>query len=182
MAVCALRHYNASSRGTILCRRSRFTALQLNDYIRKRRDCDRPVRKQIVESNELVDRSPAASAVERLMRYTGSWACTRPPKVRTTIPAEDAPPLPDLIGRRFAAGRPDVATGRRPGPTASRIVRNSASISWPGPGQRPNDDVDVGLGPYDVEGWQILKEPTWQPAMAAPWLAASDALTRRDED
>ncbi len=33
----------------------------------------------------------------------------KPAKVRTTIPAEDAPPLPDLIGRRFAAGRPDVA-------------------------------------------------------------------------
>ncbi len=25
------------------------------------------------------------------------------------IPADDAPPLPDLIGRRFAHGRPDVA-------------------------------------------------------------------------
>jgi RHS repeat-associated protein len=112
MAICALLHYNASSRGTILCRRSRFTALQLNDYLRKRRDCDRPVRKQIVESNELFD------------RFSGSLcgrAAHAPPRDRgraqdrqggTTIPAEDAPPLPDLIGRRFAAGRPDVVVER----------------------------------------------------------------------
>lgn len=47
--------------------------------------------------------------VERLMRTHGIVGVYKAPKVRTTIPAEDAPPLPDLIGRRFAPGAPDVA-------------------------------------------------------------------------
>ena len=47
--------------------------------------------------------------VERLMRRHGIVGVHRPPKVRTTIPADEAPPLPDLIGRRFEVGRPDVA-------------------------------------------------------------------------
>jgi len=47
--------------------------------------------------------------VERLMRAHGIIGVHKPAKVRTTIPAEDAPPLPDLIGRRFNPGRPDVA-------------------------------------------------------------------------
>ena len=33
----------------------------------------------------------------------------KPAKVRTTISAEEHPPLPDLIGRRFAPAAPDVA-------------------------------------------------------------------------
>ena len=47
--------------------------------------------------------------VERLMRIHGIVGVHKPAKVRTTIPAEDAPPLPDLIGRRFDPGAPDVA-------------------------------------------------------------------------
>ena len=47
--------------------------------------------------------------VERLMRLHGIVGVHKPAKVRTTIPAEDAPPLPDLIDRGFAPGRPDVA-------------------------------------------------------------------------
>lgn len=47
--------------------------------------------------------------VERLMRLHGIVGVHKPARVRTTVPAEDAPPLPDLIGRRFAPGRPDVA-------------------------------------------------------------------------
>jgi transposase InsO family protein len=47
--------------------------------------------------------------VERLMRTHGIVGVHKPPKVRTTIPAEDAPPLPDLVGRRFHPGAPDVA-------------------------------------------------------------------------
>lgn len=47
--------------------------------------------------------------VERLMRVHDIVGVHKPPRVRTTIPAEDAPPLPDLIGRRFAPGAPDVA-------------------------------------------------------------------------
>lgn len=47
--------------------------------------------------------------VERLMRTHGIVGVHKPPKVRTTIAAEDAPPLPDLIGRRFDPGAPDVA-------------------------------------------------------------------------
>ncbi len=47
--------------------------------------------------------------VERLMRVHGIVGVHKPVKVRTTIPAEDNPPMPDLIGRRFAPGRPDVA-------------------------------------------------------------------------
>jgi transposase InsO family protein len=47
--------------------------------------------------------------VERLMRVHGIVGVHRPPRVRTTIPAEHAPPLPDLIGRLFDPGAPDVA-------------------------------------------------------------------------
>ena len=47
--------------------------------------------------------------VERLMRVHGIVGVHKPAKVRTTIPAEDNPPMPDLIGRRFNPGEPDVA-------------------------------------------------------------------------
>jgi len=47
--------------------------------------------------------------VERLMRCHGIVGVHKPAKVRTTIPADDAPPLPDLIGRCFTPGAPDVA-------------------------------------------------------------------------
>jgi putative transposase len=47
--------------------------------------------------------------VRRLMRHHGIVGVHKPAKVRTTIPAEDTPPLPDLIGRRFAPAAPDVA-------------------------------------------------------------------------
>jgi putative transposase len=62
-------------------------------------------------TEELARRGQAVNhkRVERLMRTHGIVGVHKPTKVRTTIPAEDAPPLPDLIGRRFAPGRPDVA-------------------------------------------------------------------------
>ena len=44
---------------------------------------------------------------ERLMRVHGIVGVFKPAKVKTTIPAEDAPPLPDLVGRRFKVGEPD---------------------------------------------------------------------------
>lgn len=47
--------------------------------------------------------------VERLMRAHGIVGVHKPAKVRTTIPAEDNPPMPDLVGRHFAPGAPDVA-------------------------------------------------------------------------
>jgi len=47
--------------------------------------------------------------VERLMRVYGIVGVHKPAKVRTTIPAEDCPPLPDLVQRNFAPGKPDVA-------------------------------------------------------------------------
>ena len=47
--------------------------------------------------------------VERLMRLHELVGITERRRVRTTIPAEDAPPLPDLVERRFAPGEPDVA-------------------------------------------------------------------------
>jgi transposase InsO family protein len=47
--------------------------------------------------------------VERLMRIHELVAVTERRRIRTTIPAEDALPLPDLVGRRFAPGAPDVA-------------------------------------------------------------------------
>ena len=47
--------------------------------------------------------------VERLMRVNGIVGVHKPARVRTTIPAEASPPLPDLLGRRFAPTRPDVA-------------------------------------------------------------------------
>ena len=43
------------------------------------------------------------------MRRHGIVGRAQARRVRTTIPAEDAPPLPDLIGRRFDPGPPDVA-------------------------------------------------------------------------
>ena len=47
--------------------------------------------------------------VERLMRQHGIIGVHKPARVRTTIPAEDAPPLPDLVQRGFDPGAPDVA-------------------------------------------------------------------------
>lgn len=47
--------------------------------------------------------------VERLMRVHGIVGVHKAPRVRTTIPAEVVSPLPDLIGRRFDPGAPDVA-------------------------------------------------------------------------
>jgi putative transposase len=47
--------------------------------------------------------------VERLMRRHDIVGVHKPVKIRTTIPAEDNPLMPDLVGRRFAPGRPDVA-------------------------------------------------------------------------
>lgn len=47
--------------------------------------------------------------VERLMRLHGMVGVHKPAKVRTTIPAEHCPPLPDLIQRNFAPGAADVA-------------------------------------------------------------------------
>jgi len=50
--------------------------------------------------------------VERLMRKHGIVGVHKPAKGRITIPAEDTPPMPDLIGRRFDPGEPDVARVR----------------------------------------------------------------------
>lgn len=47
--------------------------------------------------------------VERLMRENSIHGVFKAKKVRTTIPAEDNPPIPDLIGRRFDPGCPDAA-------------------------------------------------------------------------
>jgi len=46
--------------------------------------------------------------VRRLMRVHGIVGVFKAAKVRTTIPAEENPPLPDLVGRRFAPAAPDV--------------------------------------------------------------------------
>ena len=46
--------------------------------------------------------------VERLMRVHGIVGAHKSAKVRTTIPAEDNPPMPDLVGRAFKPGAPDV--------------------------------------------------------------------------
>lgn len=42
------------------------------------------------------------------MRLHDIVGVCKPAKVRTTIPAEEHPPLPDLVGRRFAPAAPDV--------------------------------------------------------------------------
>jgi putative transposase len=47
--------------------------------------------------------------VARLMRGHEIVGVHKPAKVRTTIPAEDSAPMPDLIGRNFAPAEPDVA-------------------------------------------------------------------------
>jgi len=46
--------------------------------------------------------------VERLMREHDVVGVTERKRVRTTIPAKDAPPLPDLVNQDFAPGAPDV--------------------------------------------------------------------------
>ncbi|MGB3412106.1 MAG: IS3 family transposase [Microthrixaceae bacterium] len=46
--------------------------------------------------------------VERLMRCHGIVGVHKPAKVRTTIPAEENPPMPDLVGRAFAPAAPDI--------------------------------------------------------------------------
>jgi putative transposase len=46
--------------------------------------------------------------VRRLMRLHGIVGVFKRAKVRTTIPAEENPPIPDLVGRRFAPAAPDV--------------------------------------------------------------------------
>ena len=46
--------------------------------------------------------------VGRLMRTNGIVGVFKRAKVRTTIPAENIVPLPDLVGRRFDPGRCDV--------------------------------------------------------------------------
>ena len=43
------------------------------------------------------------------MRLHGIVGVHKPAKVRTTIPAEEHPPVPDLIGRWFAPSEPDLA-------------------------------------------------------------------------
>ena len=47
--------------------------------------------------------------VARLMRRLGIQGCYKPRKVRTTIPSEDCPPIPDRLKRRFKTRRPNVA-------------------------------------------------------------------------
>lgn len=47
--------------------------------------------------------------VERLMRTNGIVGVHKPAKVRTTIPAEENPTMPDLVGRNFIPAAPDVA-------------------------------------------------------------------------
>lgn len=47
--------------------------------------------------------------VERLMRLHDMLGITERRRVRTTIRAENAPPLPDLVERNFAPGAPDIA-------------------------------------------------------------------------
>ena len=47
--------------------------------------------------------------IARLMRLHGIVGVHKPAKVRTTIPTEHNPPLPDLVAGDFTVGRPDVA-------------------------------------------------------------------------
>jgi putative transposase len=47
--------------------------------------------------------------VERLMRVHGIVGVHKPAKVRTTIPAEENPPIPDRVERNFTPSAPDIA-------------------------------------------------------------------------
>jgi len=62
-------------------------------------------------TRELARRGPHVNhkRVERLMRVHDIVGITERRRVRTTIPAKDAPPLPDLVEQRFDPGAPDVA-------------------------------------------------------------------------
>ena len=55
------------------------------------------------------DRKVNHKRVRRLMRLHEIVGVHKPARVATTIPAEESPPLADLIGRRFAPAAPDVA-------------------------------------------------------------------------
>ena len=67
--------------------------------------------------------------VRRLMRLHGIVGVFKPAKVRTTIPAEENPPLPDLVGRRFAPAAPDVACGAATSPTWRPVKAGCTSAS-----------------------------------------------------
>ena len=84
---------------------------------------------------ELANRGRPANhkRVERLMRANEIVGHHKAPKVRTTIPAEDNPPMPDLVGRGFAPGAPDVcwcaARHREPATAWSRARSNAAGLN-----------------------------------------------------
>jgi putative transposase len=62
-------------------------------------------------TSELVRRGIVVNhkRVERLMRQHGIVGVHKPAKVRTTISAEDNPPIPDRVERNFTPSAPDVA-------------------------------------------------------------------------
>lgn len=111
--------------------------------------------------------------VVRLMRAHGIVGVHKASRVRTTIPAEDHPPLPDLIGRRFGPAAPDeawvggvtyIATGEgwlylaspprlptsalasKPSQTESVTKKNDSDTSKaePPPAAEPTDPLETG--------------------------------------
>jgi putative transposase len=95
--------------------------------------------------------------VERLMRVHRIVGVFKPAKVQTTIPAEHKPSLPDLVGRRFAPGRPDGPlrrTGHRP---AGRAVRARLGL-------RPTDAPGCSLDEPFLEIRALLSGISGRPA------------------
>jgi len=107
--------------------------------------------------------------VTRLMRVHGIVGVHQPAKVRTTIPAEHNPPLPDLIGRRFAPGIPDVAW-------VSDITYIPTGAGWLYPA------TVMDLGSRRLLGWATRWPATCAPnssPMPSRWQPVSEAAQQR---
>jgi transposase InsO family protein len=119
---------------------------------------------------ELRDRGWAVNhkRVERLMRLHGIVGVHRPPRVRTTIPAEYAPPLPDLVGRRFDPGRP-MSPGSATSPTSPP---RRAGCIW------PRSSIS-GRGAGWATRWPTTCAPNSSPTRCA-WPPAHGRCHRGD--
>ena len=101
--------------------------------------------------------------VERLMRANGIVGVHKRRGVRTTIPAQDNPPIPDLIGRAFA---PDarISHGAAISPTSAPArVGSTSPRSWTW--------ARVGCS---ATRWPATCAPSWSPT---PWTWLSRPAT-----
>ena len=113
--------------------------------------------------------------VRRLMRLHGMAGRCRRRRCQTTFPGPDGYQIPDLVGRRFEPGAPDIGVGVRTSPT-SRPVR--AGCTW----RRCSISAPAGCS---ATRWPTTCAPSssstrsaWpSPPAAAPWPASSATPT-----